>query len=74
MRILKDIIVENVSSKLKSYRGIDPCEDTERFHASCQRLYSFFVTGASIRVRILKAHDWELDVRSGYLLQGHRSV
>ncbi|SRR6266487_260486 len=36
------------------YRGIDPCEDTERVRSTGKRCYQSSVTGASIRVRILK--------------------
>src|SRR6266487_1458886 len=37
------------------YRGIDPCEDTERSRVVLVQVWADCVTGASIRVRILKA-------------------
>ncbi len=39
---------------MSSYRGIDPCEDTERQEIRYRLITGFGVTGASIRVRILK--------------------
>jgi len=56
------------------YRGIDPCEDTERPEDDALSSPYSVVTGASIRVRILKAQrpvDLPLLLM---VLQGHRSV
>ncbi len=56
------------------YRGIDPCEDTESGIGPINGAVLLAVTGASIRVRILKVYWMCLKICPYAMLQGHRSV
>ena len=51
-------VAHSSDSDHSSYRGIDPCEDTERLFEGCFNPSGIFVTGASIRVRILKVSEY----------------